>query len=331
MGKKRLRKIRNRNNDTKKKVQVSPQEIVPKDIRRTKQDNVFLEFYDKNYKMLLIIPFVILILALGQIAFQTITTGEFISRGVSLTGGITVTIPTDKTFDTANLKTQLLNQMPGRDIEIRVLKSAGTQTAVIIESDISDIENTNEFVDLVEKETGISQDDYNLDVMGSSLGESFFKEIMFALVIAFIFMGVVVFLYFRTLVPSAAVILAAFSDMVVTVAVVNIMEIKLSTAGIAAFLMLIGYSIDTDILLSTRLLKRKDGTVFERVIQSAKTGLTMNFSTMSAIIVILIFSNSEVLTQIMTILLIGLTIDIINTWIQNVGILRLYLERKKSE
>lgn len=330
MVKKRLRKIRNRSNDAKKKTFVSPNEITPKR-KVTKQDNAFLEFYDKKYKMLLIIPFLILILAIGQIAFQTITTGEFISRGVSLKGGITVTIPTDKIFDIVELKTNLLNKLPDGDLEIRILKTAGTQTAIIIESDLSDIENTNELVSNIEEETGISQNNYNLDVMGSSLGDSFFREIMVALVIAFLFMGIVVFLYFRTIIPSLAVILAAFSDMVVTVAIINIMEIKLSTAGIAAFLMLIGYSIDTDILLSTRLLKRKDGTVFDRVIQSAKTGLTMNFSTMAAIIVVLVFSKSEVLTQIMTILLIGLIIDIINTWIQNVGILRLYLERKKSE
>ena len=69
-------------------------------------------------------------------------------------------------------------------------------------------------------------------------------------------MGLVVFIYFRTLVPSLAVILAAFSDIVVTLAIFNLTGEKLSTAGVAAFLMLIGYSVDTDILLNTRVLKK---------------------------------------------------------------------------
>jgi preprotein translocase subunit SecF len=77
-------------------------------------------------------------------------------------------------------------------------------------------------------------------------------------------MGLVVFFYFRSIAPSLAVILEAFSDIIVTLAIFNLTGIKLSTAGIAAFLMLIGYSVDTDILLSTRVLKRKDGTVMER-------------------------------------------------------------------
>ena len=93
--------------------------------------------------------------------------------------------------------------------------------------------------------------------------------------------------------------------------------------------MLIGYSVDTDILLSTRVLKRKEGTVMDRIYSAMKTGLTMNITTITALIVGLILSESEVISQIMIILLIGLFVDIINTWIQNVGILRMYLEKKK--
>jgi len=61
-----------------------------------------------------------------------------------------------------------------------------------------------------------------------------------------------------------------------------------------------------------------------------KTGLTMSTSTLAAVTVVLILSKSEVLTQIMSILLIGLLVDIIMTWIQNAGILRIYLEKKNG-
>ena len=144
-------------------------------------------------------------------------------------------------------------------------------------------------------------------------------------------MGLVVFLYFRTFVPSIAVILAAFSDIIVTLAIANLLNFRLSSAGIAAFLMLIGYSVDTDILLSTRVLKRREGTVMDRVFGAAKTGLTMAITTLVAVIVALIFTQSEVIRQIMSILLIGLSVDLINTWIQNVGLLRLYVERKETK
>ena len=144
-------------------------------------------------------------------------------------------------------------------------------------------------------------------------------------------MALVVFIYFRTIIPSAAVILAVFSDILITVAIVNLLGLRISTAGIAAFLMLIGYSVDTNILLSTRVLKRKEGTESERFYGALKTGIMMSSTTLTAIITALIFTQSEVITQIMTILLIGLLVDLINTWIQNVAILRMYLKKKQAK
>jgi len=146
--------------------------------------------------------------------------------------------------------------------------------------------------------------------------------------VAFFLMGIVVFIYFRSRAPSLAVILAAASDIVVTLAIFTLTGIKLGTAGIAAFLMLIGYSVDTDILLSTRVLKRKEGSVMDRVYSAMKTGLTMSATTLSAVLIALIFVQSEIVKQIMIILFIGLLVDLVMTWIQNVGILRLYLEKK---
>jgi len=144
-------------------------------------------------------------------------------------------------------------------------------------------------------------------------------------------MGLVVLIYFRSIVPSIAIILAAFSDMVVALAVVNLLGIKLGTAGIAAFLMLMGYSVDTDILLTVRVLKRKEGTVMDRVISSIKTGMTQTVTAIIAVLVAMLVTQSDVIRQIMIILLIGLLADIIYTWIQNVGLLRLHLERKEKK
>jgi len=271
----------------------------------------------------LIIPFLLLLLSVAQIGIQTAKTGDFINKGVSLKGGLTITI--EKTTDILDLQNHLNNKFPSADISVRALTSAGTQVGTIIEA--SDLDG-DELLNSLEEKLNVKKEEYSVEVMGSSLGASFFKETFRALILAFIFMGIVVFIYFRIPVPSLAVILAAFSDIVITLAIVNLMGIKLGTAGIAAFLMLIGYSVDTDILLSTRVLKRKEGMVIDRVYSAMKTGFTMSATTMGAVTVALIFSQSDVLKQIMTILLIGLLVDLISTWIQNAGILRCYMERK---
>ena len=285
--------------------------------------------YEHKYKLLLIIPFLIFVLAVLQIGIQTAVTGDFVNKGITLKGGSTITVE-DGSIDVLELEQFLNEKFPGADISIRTITAAGSITGIAIDSDAQENEEIDNLINVLEEKINLDRSEYSIEVMGSSLGKSFFKQTLIALLIAFLLMGLVVLVYFRTIIPSLAVILAALSDIVVTLAIFNLIGMKLSTAGIAAFLMLIGYSVDTDILLSSRLLKRKEGTVMERIYGAMKTGLTMSTTTLVAISVALIFVQSEVVKQIMLILFIGLLVDLIMTWIQNVGILRLYLERKRK-
>ena len=290
------------------------------------------EIYDKKYKVLLIIPMIILILALAQIGYQVYKTGDFIKKDVSLKGGVIVTIPYENEFDIKQLENRISGQFPSNDVTARTLRTAGTAAGLIIQIDINgnDKAQIERLLSAIGSELKIDMEnvDYGLEIIGSSLGASFFRESLIALAVAFLFMGLVVLIYFRTLVPSFAIILAALSDMIVALAAINLLDIRVGTAGIAAFLMLIGYSVDTDILLTVRVLKRKEGSVMDRIISSMKTGMTMTITAIISVIVALSVTQSDVIRQIMLILLIGLLADIIFTWIQNVALLRLYVERK---
>jgi len=106
-----------------------------------------------------------------------------------------------------------------------------------------------------------------------------------------------------------------------------------TSAGLVAFLMLIGYSVDTDILLTTRILKRHEGSLNERIFGAFKTGITMTLTSLFAVIFALIVASSfsVVLTQIFTVLAIGLGFDILNTWITNASILKWYVENKERK
>jgi len=118
-----------------------------------------------------------------------------------------------------------------------------------------------------------------------------------------------------------------------TLALVDILGIKMSSAGIVAFLMLIGYSVDTDILLTNRVLKRHEGDINTRIFGAFKTGITMTLTSLFAVVfaLVIVKSFSIVLTQIFTILAIGLCFDLLNTWITNVSILKWYMVKKRGK
>ncbi|GBE19482.1 preprotein translocase subunit SecF [archaeon BMS3Abin17] len=286
--------------------------------------------YDKHYKKLIIIPTIILFIAIFLIAQQYITTGEFMNKGVSLKGGITITIPSAQGMTAYEFQDYLRSKFPEKDIVVRTLKRYGEEDGLIIDANFEEDEEISGLKTAIETKLEIHETEYNEEIIGSALGDSFFKQTFKALLFAFLFMGVVVFIYFRTKIPSLAVILAAFSDIVSTLAVVNLLGMKISTAGIAAFLMLIGYSVDTDILLSTKVLKSRVGTVPDRIRKAMKTGFMMSITTLGAVAIGLIFAESEVLIQIMTIIFIGLSFDLIYTWLQNAVLLRMYTEKEND-
>ncbi|MBI3033456.1 hypothetical protein HYY69_08335 [Candidatus Woesearchaeota archaeon] len=312
-------------------IQPSPATTAPASQNSSPLFNKIKKIYVEKYKLLLIIPFLLLFFAFAQLGYQYTTTGSFVKKGVSISGGVTITILDQQEHDLSLLQQQLQTQYPSKDIDIKKITDKGKDAGLLIEANLFSNDDIELFLMSLESILGKTRDTFNVEITGPSLGKSFFRSLLKGLTIAFICMGIVVFIYFRTPVPSLAVILAAASDMIVTLAVVNLLGMKLSTAGIVAFLFLIGFSVDTDVLLTIRVLKHKEGTYIDRIFSSIRTGMTMTLTALATAIVALLFSNSEVISQIMTILLIGLIADIIFTWIQNVGLLRLYLERKEHE
>ncbi len=287
----------------------------------------FGKFHDKHYKTLLLIPLIIILIsAIYMISFYQ-HNGDFIQKDISLTGGTTVTLyqKLDGSKIIADLSGKL-NSLSTRDISDIITKE---QKAIIIETK-SEGDLTQQ---VLEEYLGyeLTEDNSSFEFTGSVLSESFYKQLVIAILIAFIFMGIVVFILFRTIVPSTAVILSAFADIFMTLAVVNMLGMKMSSAGIVAFLMLIGYSVDTDILLTTRMLKRSEGDLNERIFSAFKTGMTMTLTSLLAVLFALfvVQSFSMVLTQIFLILVIGLFFDLINTWITNISILKWYIEKTK--
>jgi len=292
----------------------------------TEQESKSKNWHDKYYKHLLLIPIGLLLFSLIYMGIFYSINNDFIYKDVSLTGGTSVTIY-DK-IDTTNLKQALsekLDEINTREIYDLLTKE---KKAVIIETK-SDGEHTRQ---ILEEYLGyeLNEENSSFEFTGSALSESFFKQLIIAIIFAFIFMAIVVFIIFRTFVPSTAVIISAFADILMTLTLVNLFGIKMSSAGIVAFLMLIGYSVDTDILLTTRILKRHEGTLNQKIFGALKTGLTMTLTSLLAVTfaLIVVKSFSVVLTQIFTILVIGLSFDILNTWITNVSILKWYVERK---
>ena len=284
-------------------------------------------WYDKNYKLLLLIPAILLAFSFVYIAVFYQTHGDIFYKDISLTGGTTLTI--QEKIDVNELKEDLSDKL--EDLNVREIYEliTGEQKAVVLETKASVTATKSVVEDYLGYE--LTEENSSIEFTSSIFSENFYRQLLIAILIAFVFMAIVVFIIFRTFVPSIAVIISAFADILMTLVLVDILGLKMSLGGIIAFLMLIGYSVDTDILLTNRILKRSEGSINERAFGAFKTGMTMTLTSLLAfaIALIIVSSFSMILTQIFSILVIGLGFDILNTWITNISIIKWYAEKKK--
>ncbi len=167
--------------------------------------------------------------------------------------------------------------------------------------------------------------------VGATLGQSFYNQGIMAGFFGFILVVIIVFLFFREFVPSAAIIAALAFDILGAMAMMAVLGIPVTLSTIPALLMLIGISIDANILLTTRVLMRKDTSAGQRAHDSMITGLTMTAAQLAALLAMMglsYFWQIHVVFEISVVLFFGVAADIIATWLMNAPVLLWYVEGK---
>lgn len=188
----------------------------------------------------------------------------------------------------------------------------------------------NSLISLISAKAGVKSGDISLSELGPSLGQFFLGQAQTALIMASVFILIMIFYFYRSPIVSFAVVQAAFFDAFAGYAILGALGIPLSLATIAPLLMLIGYSVDTDIMLTDRILKRKGGTPASRAAGAFKTGITMICTAIGALFVLYFvasYANIEVLANISLVLIAGLICDIMCTYITNATVVLWHLER----
>jgi len=267
-------------------------------------------------KQLVIIPLVLLVISLVLVTVSTINTGMPVKPGIDFSGGTAVSIATSDTKDQIQAT---FGGYPLNDI------SEGPNNGKFLTFGVMDDAQFRNLTSLINQK----YPDASINQIGETFGKTLQYQAVLALLFSFIGMAIVIFIAFRTFVPAGAVVLSAFADMVMTAAVMNIIGIPLTLGTVAALLMLIGYSVDSDILLTNRVLKRQ-GKLIDKLVGAFHTGIIMTSTTIAAATAMFIvawFGSVQILWEISAVLLIGLFADILNTWLTNAGILKWYVQK----
>ncbi len=279
--------------------------------------------YDINRytnKRMVAIPLVIFFLSLIVLGMTYVSTGLPVKPGIDFIGGTSVTIATN---DSQQAVAAYFAGFPLEPITRDV-----TSHVYLLNFDNMSADQNQQLLDKI----NARYPDASIDYIDSSFGQTLQGQAIIALLFSFLGMAIVVFVAFRTFIPSIAVVTCAFIDMAGTAAGMNLLGIPLTLPTTAALLMLIGYSVDSDILLTMRVLKRQ-GQLEEKLAGAFRTGIIMTSTTLAAVLSLWIVSSLaqiETIRDMAAVLLVGLVLDIINTWITNATLIKWYAERKGS-
>ncbi len=290
-----------------------------------------MNIYSKPYyKYYVLIPIILAIASLLML--------PHLQKGVDITGGTSISaiVPTKVNVSEEQIK-NTLSDLKLRDLRVSIAENPLNDQKMYMvefsntETELNSTDITGTIKTRLSSLLGINEQDINVQEIGPAIGKSFWESSLRALVLAFLFMAAVVFLTFRELAPSTYVVSAAILDVMYALLGMSIFGIPLSLPTMAALLMLIGYSVDTDILLTNRVLKRKVGSVDDRILSAMKTGLTMSGTTIGALLVMVLGAwalHIQTLLFIGATLVFGLVGDVISTWLMNAVILKWWVEKK---
>jgi len=271
-------------------------------------------YEEYSNRQLAAVPLAILAIALLIIFGSFLLTGTPVDLGLDFTGGTEVRV--DAPDASTSEVEQAFSEVEPESVR-SVAGSDGTYIVTTQETDTDLLRNTAE-------DAGYEVE--SIDSRSASFGSDSQREALIAVTLAFIGMSILVAVMFRTFIPSLAVVASAFSDIMIPVALMNILNIELSLGAVAALLMIIGYSVDSDILLNNHVLRRHGG-FYESAYRAMRTGVSMTLTSIAAMITMFLVAyllGIPLLDDVALILVFGLTADLLNTYMLNMSLLRWY-------
>lgn len=279
-----------------------------------------VNYTEYSNRQLVAIPLAVLVLALAIIGGWYLVTGAPADLGLEFTGGVELRIADD---GEGNMEDRIRAAF---DREPDSVRSIPADDVFVVTFRAADDDPDGLANDLEEQADTAGLETEAVDQVSPSFASDTARTAVFGVGLAFLGMSVLVFALFRSFVPSIAVVASAFSDLVIPIAVMNLLGIQMTLGTIAALLMIIGYSVDSDILLNNSVLRRT-GEFYESVSRAMRTGITMTLTSMAAMIVMAIAAavfGVDLLRNIGIILAVGLCADLMNTYLLNVSLLRWY-------
>jgi preprotein translocase subunit SecF len=281
----------------------------------------FTSWYSRHYRLLMIIP-VLLFLSTVPIFYNNLkTTGDLLPRDIDLSGGTLVTVYT------SSVSPGVREAFVSKGFSFREVDSYETGELVAVTIEAGPDFTGAQVVSLVN--SSFPGSPYDIRTVGPSLGASFMEGAQKAILFSFVAMGVILAFIFRQRIVALTIVLSGLLNVSEAAAYMTLFGIKLAPHTIGALLMLMAWSVDSEVLFDTKIFKHEGDNPKKRATDAMKTAMTMTLAASVSLLALYFVSTSSLVKDIVLVLLLGTIFDTVNTWFQSLAMVLWYVEGKK--
>ncbi len=285
-----------------------------------------------DYKKLVIVPIILAAVMGSAIAYHWYSEGTPVSLSLEFSGGSYIRVQ--------NIERPSESQI--EDFRIAFDENFGKKANIHTYADGLEIETSADLTDFEDdpnqtirqllSDAGIEGNpQINTETMGSIVAQLYTEQARNAAIAALIAMAIILFIALRRLTAVGGILLVVGLDFLGILGAMAILGIPLSLSSMAGILLIFGYAVNTNILLSTNLLRRKGETAQDRAARAMNTVVKMSSTSAIAMVVLNLITTAPELEQISAVLVIGILVDMVNTWLLNSGILLRHKAGLKEE
>jgi len=283
-----------------------------------------LSFIENNYKKFLMISMVIFVIFVGTILFNYFKYGYIINKSITISGGYVTLI--NNNYHITNPEIQnTLNQM---NITNYVLYS--TPNIIYIESG----KQINEtlLINLLNQDYNISllSTDISIQHYSSLVGNLIFNQFLFFVILAMVLTAFVIFIAFRASKITLNIISTILFDVIGLLAILSITKYPIGANGFIGMLMILGFAIDNNVVLSTNIVKEKEKPFIERVRMSFRVGMLMEIIALYTLLLLYFIVPEPSVDEFAFVLSVAIILDLLYYLIGNIPLYK-YFEAKKEQ
>ncbi len=258
----------------------------------------------RNWTKYLCVAALILIVGFGTMIFHGAKGQRALNFSLEFLGGTSTTVDFDRSFTLAELDEQVkpvISEITG-DAAV-TFQQVVNSSEVIIKTRTLNVEERKDMAEKLSSEFGVEESKITAESISATVGKEMRKSAIQAVLLAVVLMLLYIFIRFKDIRFATSAVLALCHDVLITLMAYAIIRVSVGNSFIAVMLTILGYSINSTIVIFDRIREmlpeyQKSGDLRGAVNAAVNMTLTRsiftNLTTFASILVLYIMGVSSI-------------------------------------